>query len=558
MSNFLKIFTMLFKYRFKRDKSENKSKSMWIIYGIIALSYLFLAGLIVFVVIQYATIFNEMGMTNELITMLLLVGCVATLILGLISMLSYLYFSKDTEFFMTLPVKPSTIFMAKFMMIYINELLISSLILIPCLITIGVVLQMSAVYYFTMLFVLLLLPAIPLLLASILAIPLMYLVSFFKNKGALSSIVVIILFGAIFGIYYFVVAKFSSSSEHTVPPEQQIEGMRKAFMGMSNIFYPLYAIAKFSTLTPVFGLNIPISMLLNAFIFLLTVVLLVVIAIIISNAVYRRGAATQLEGGKTKIRANMAFTASSATKALVKKEWRELIRTTAYSLQCLSGTVLCPILTIFLSFTISNVTSGELAEAQINMINNMIWFVALGMIVMMGIGTNVGASTSITREGSMFYYCKILPVDYRTQIKAKATLYFIISYVTIFISLIILSIINFNLLNLILGLGFLGIYNYGFVNFALYFDLTKPKLNWVTPNEAVKNSRNSTIPMLINMGISVILIIIPIFVTMIIPLVWLSTLIAWLVLYSVAITGAVIFHVLLNKNVDKLYERIIV
>lgn len=41
----------------------------------------------------------------------------------------------------------------------------------------------------------------------------MYIVSFFKNKGALTSIVLIVLFGLIFAAYYYFVMKMSFSTE---------------------------------------------------------------------------------------------------------------------------------------------------------------------------------------------------------------------------------------------------------------------------------------------------------------------------------------------------------
>lgn len=247
MHNYLTLVKLLLKYMFRRDKTKKSQKWMAVIYALLGFTYLMLAAFVVVSIYLYSTVFAQNGLQNEFITMLLVAGVVFVLIFGIIAMLSNLYFSRDTEFFVSLPVKPAAIYMAKLTVIYLTELLTSVLIFAPCLVTAGITLQLSWVYYVTMFFAVLLTPALPLFLASILSIPIMYVVSFFRNRGAMGSIAVILLFGVLFAAYYFVIIRFSDigSADDIVITA----GIVSLVQAISNIFYPLYALVKFATMT---------------------------------------------------------------------------------------------------------------------------------------------------------------------------------------------------------------------------------------------------------------------------------------------------------------------
>lgn len=188
-------------------------------------------------------------------------------------------------------------------------------------------------------------------------------------------------------------------------------------------------------------------------------------------------------------------------------------------------------------------------------INILVSFLCILMTSTIGVSMNVGASTAFTREGRNFYVLKTIPVEYKTIVKAKLSLYLIISSVTVIVSSIISAILAFHIVNFICGTVFLLVYNYGFNCFCMYFDLFRPKLNWVTQNEAVKNNRNVMLPMLINMGVSLLLILVPtLFMTMV-SIHALALALTWAVLFAVAITVAVVFHNVLFSNCERLFNR---
>lgn len=560
MSNYFTCLKLLISYIFKRSKGEKSSKWMWLVFAILGVFFSFIMVGLVFIMIGMTTSFVSLGLTSELATIIILIGCVFMLIMGTISMLSYLYFSRDTEFFLSLPIKTSTVFMSKLTVVYLTELLFNIFLTLPCIITMGIIAGLSPVFYVTMIVAMLFAPMIPLFISSILAIPLMYLVSFFKNKGALSSIAGILLFAVFFGLYFFAISSFSSGMGEGFDPEQAVIAMQNAIKNITTIFYPILAVARFATMETVFGLSVPLSMLVNLGFFILPIVILGALALLISNTVYRKGALTQLEGAQNKHAAKVDYSSSGAVKALLSKEWKELIRTPSFAFQCLSGLIISPLLLIFMNLFNGGISVGgqEVTGVDAQFMSMAMAFVSNGIIMMMGIGMNIAASTSITREGQMFYYCKMIPVSYADQLKAKKILYLIISMIAITISLVTLSIISFNPLFFILSLGFLIIYNYGFINFSILFDLNRPKLDWVTAQEAIKNNRSTIVPMFINMGLSLVIIIAPIILVSLVPLAWLGMTLAWVFLYIIALAVAIIFHFVLKTNSEKMFDKLYV
>lgn len=553
MSNYFTLVKLLLKNTFKRDKSQKSSKAKWALYIVLALSYLVVAASIMLMIYLYALTFDSLGMRAEFITVIYIIGIVFVLIFGIISMLSTLYFSRDSEFFLALPIKPGTVYMAKLTSVYLGELATTALILVPCLIATGVTLGVGWIYYVTAVIAILLVPAVPLFLSSLLAIPLMYVVSFFKKRGAASSVAMILLFGTVFALYYVFIMQFSSTmAGGEADVTAMVEKMRGLFIGLSNAFYPLYALAKAAIGAPFAGMGVGVSSLLNFLIFFGSVAALAGLAYVISSAVYRRGVAGQLESSENKNR-KAAYESSGVTVALMKREWREMLRTPTFAFQCLSGIVLTPIVLVFM--TMMNKTTGTEGIEGTEVFAKISWFISVGILLMFGVGMNIGAATAVTREGDKYYYAKLIPVDYKTQVRAKGTVYFLITAVTVVLSVVVTSIMDFSPLRAILALFFLLIYGYGFNHFAVFFDLLHPKLDWVSPKEAMKRSRNASLPMLINMAVSVAVVAVAIALTVILPSP-LGEILGWVFLFAFSIAAAFVFHFLLYKKCDALYERL--
>ncbi len=556
MKNYLTLVSMNFKYVFKSD-GRKKSKWLWLAYVIVALSFLALLSSLCFGVFLLGKMFAP-TLLPEFITFLYGVGCIMIVVLGIAPMISYLYFSKDTEFLLGLPLKPVTVFFAKLTVVYIFEMLGGALFLLPSLITLGVTLKLSALYYIGTIISIFLLPALPMVLVSVLSLPLMRLVGVLKNKSIVAFILYAVLMVAVMGLYLGVMYSFDftipEGDDGAMATYLKLEAAVKA---MAKILVPLLAVSRILTLSPVTILgsfSTPVAVLINLATFLVITAALVLIAILISSFSYKKSARSLLEGSKNKASKKVEFSRSSSViKALMKKEWLELIRTPAFAFQCLMCIVMAPLMVGFMAYFDASNLAGEYVNYTSKFIMRLVSF---GIIIIIGIGTNVGASTTITREGQKFYYMKTMPVPYETQIKAKLYLYLIVSSVTVILSQVVMAIISFDIVFLTVGTAFLLLFNYGFNCYCIYIDLNNPKLNWVTENEAVKQNKSAMIPILTNLAVYVLVTLIGTLCSLLIPNIVVAQIIIWSLYMLIGLVVTVIFHNLLFANAKRLIERI--
>lgn len=562
MSNYISVLKLLIKNMFRRDRANAKSlnKTFFVVFGLL-IAYSAIAFLFISLIYFMGSTFAAFSLQSEFVSMILACGLMVVLIFGIVTVLTCLYFSRDTEFFFALPIKPATVFAAKLTVVYLTELAITALIMLPCLITAGIVMNLSAIFYVLLPIAVLFTPVIPLVLAAIISIPVMYVVSFLKNRGALGSIVVIILFGAFFGLYYAGISQMQNFN----PENMDLSGLQDMFRKIASTMYPLYALARAMTALPVFGLGAVASVAVNLAIYFGVVVALGAIALLISGAVYSRGAAGQLEGAKRSKAVNVAYRGSGTIKALMKKEWREILRTPAFALNCLLGIVMCPIVVVFFGLSTKGSTAaGEMANqtaAQIEIMQTVMKFIMVWFVMFMSVGTNAGPATVLSREGEKFYYTKIIPVDYKTQLRAKSYVYIIIGSISSILGSVVIAILDFNAVFFVGSLLFILTYNFAAVHFGMLLDVSNPKLKWTTPNEAVKHNRNVMIMVFGGMFASMILVVAGGALNVILTRTALvsatvANLASWGVLLAVAVLSAAILYTVFYKNCERKINEI--
>ena len=100
----------------------------------------------------------------------------------LFTSLNLLFFSKDIENLLPLPINPIKIIMAKFNCLIVTQYFIVLAILVPVLVVYGVLLNCKIIFYLMSFLVSLLIPVVPVLLSSLLIIMVMKFTKIIKNK----------------------------------------------------------------------------------------------------------------------------------------------------------------------------------------------------------------------------------------------------------------------------------------------------------------------------------------------------------------------------------------
>jgi ABC-2 type transport system permease protein len=506
MKNFKAVFSVILKNAFRRNKG---SKGVSAIVATIIVSVIFggysLLGS--FLIAPAFTMAAADSLAGEFCAFIIFAITMANVLFAIIPLITTLYMSKDNEILLALPVRSSTVFLARVLYVYLTQLFFTLVLVLPMIIVFGVWANMSAAYYLLMILWCALAPFIALVVASVLAVPIMFLTTLFKNKGVITSIALIVLFTVFFGAYYALIFNMNTG---VFDPNNVYATLKPLLVGAPYSLAPFVAMGRSAVLSPysVFGymgvagaeaVNIALSLGLCAAAMLL--------AFVIGGFMYRKGVAFMLESGSTKKTAKReiypAKTKSrSVLSLMMSREIKTLLRNTSFAFNCL-GTM--PILIVFAVVFSISFGSNEIGLGKLG-VSGLAFGMVYSMLTGMAISFNIGACTTFTREGEQFFILKTIPVDLRTVIKAKHIVYSLITVAFYVVAEVVAVFMTGSSPICILGILPGAALIVGTSAMDMLFDLRKPKLDWITPTEAVKNNTNTLIPMFISLGLILVLI----------------------------------------------------
>ena len=544
MSRTLKLVKLFLKNNFKKDGKKNKGTIAAII--VCAVVFLPMVALACFMISLIAGEAMRVGVHKELLSVLVTGSVLPVLIFGIISMLNVVIFARDNDFLSSLPVRRSEIFLAKLFVVYLDELLVCAAMFLPTCITFGVTVGAGPLFYVFMPLVLLVMPVFPLLICTLLVFPIMYIVAFFRRHTALAAVLMIIFFGGVMAAYFKLVSGMPTEDEEmiSIVLTPQLIGLMK---GVWQYFVP----ARFAV-----GLMLGADWVLQGVLFLLCSALALGAAVAVAVPLYRRAGTLQSEVRAKGHGKAVNQQQSSAVKAMIIKDFKQLIRFPAFAFQSFAGVIMVPLITAILP----GMMVGEI-QTDVDMIIPSA--MSVGMIMFYGLmllsGTNYVASAAFTREGDTFYYNKILPVAPRDIMRAKLIFADIVTAVGTVLTAI--SAVAFAGVGVLEGLGIaLCFMTFGMAMnaFGIKRDLARPKLVWSNVNEALKNNFYMTVPMFIGMGVGFVLLILAIMMTIFASVI--GVVLADVIFWSVSIVACVICAVLFRagyyKNCEEKFERI--
>ncbi|MDE7372554.1 MAG: hypothetical protein K2N18_00665, partial [Clostridia bacterium] len=258
-----------------------------------------------------------------------------TLFVSMFSIMNTLYNSPDTPFLNTLPVSHTSVFFAKFAVCYLNALTFSASLMIPALLTVAVVyaaLGGIMMYgYFALIFlVALVAPVLPLFIITLFSMPLSYIGTFFKGKAVLKTVLSLLFYVAIM-IGYLLIIYYARGSDDL---DGDISGAMMSGSALSGlgvfakVMYPNKVLLDFCLGLDA-GKNFGIS-------FGITVGMIIVM-IILAMLFYRRISVRKLETHSEGSHGEIKFKQSSVIPALMKKDFKGIIRNTSIAMSSLAN-----------------------------------------------------------------------------------------------------------------------------------------------------------------------------------------------------------------------------
>lgn len=569
MTKFFSLVGLMFKQQFRTKPTESgkKSKAGTVI--------LFVVLAIVFVPVAIYIFIGCLGLgkyvsanlpqdTYAGIVGTLLLGVQGvTLLFGFHGVLVNVFNCKDADKLLYLPIKGTTVFWAKFFVAYVNEAVAGALLLFVTVLPFGIGMGVGIGYYLTLLVALLLVPLLPMLVSTLLAMPLSMLSAKIGKNGAVKTVFNVLLYLAVMALYIWLMQQFGygGNGDENITDEEalkKIVAMIVDHISAAIVYvHPDYMMAKTFVATDWTGLG-DFALGLAEFGAMFALLAL------ISKAFYGKMLTLTVEGGGSTIQKNkkplQIDKKSGVISQLIASDFKRVVRDPQIGFQSFAGMLITPLIVVILAVGFSSGNDGDVSLGGFIKQNGMIVGMSLMIyLTLLTAGTNVLGLFPMSRENKSLYLLKTLPVPFEKVLLAKVLLATLVAFVTDFITaLLVVFVAGFNPLSALLLM--LGLLAYGFGNMCLTtrIDLKSPKIGWSNFQTSLKNSKNSWIAMLLGLLSGVI-----VGVTSMGFLLWYSVsgamYIEWLMWIAIDLVGALYAFVgyrIMRNSAEKLFEKI--
>lgn len=543
MYNFWTLTKFNLSYYLKPRFENAKDKRKFIVSAIIlVLVFAMPLAMMVYTIYNAASMAIQMNIVADFISVMLLASQIAVLFMGMASYLQIMYFGNDNEILMTLPVKPSAIYLSKLIVALFNNLIISTVIILPSLVTIAVAFvrqgfEFGVEYYVLIPFALIFIPLLPLLIISVLSFPIMKIVSYFKKHPTISALITALLtVGIILAIYLPSMAMGGDV-------EGDISGTLIGVMSkLGRYFYPTYCFA-----LAMVGNQIAKNL---AIFFAITIVALA-IGVLTSLLFYRSTLSKMSEGGGVSSTEKKVKSAEpmSTKKALVMREFKGVMRDQSIAIQTFMMLIMAPAMLLISTFVSRNSSPEEGETFCIGMFELGMSF--LYSFMMIG-GMNYMSLIGISRDREQLSIAKTLPVTSKQILQAKLTLSDLTGLLAVLLSGIVFALVSsatwYNKILYIVGVFAC---TWPLNCFCLMRDVKAPNLKWTNIKQISKNNMGTLVPTMICVGAGIVVMILGITLSFMPMQEWLMSLIFWAV---VALIAVVFFFIFRFRKMDKMVE----
>ncbi len=501
MKEIFLLTKILFKSSATQFNTNNKKNKVFGKVFFYILIYLYLAGLIGYIsyesikVLMYIN--KEYVFINICLSAMLIFYCIQTIITSL----NVLFFSKDLELLLPLPVKPEKIVAAKFNTLIISQYIISTIVLLPMMIVYAILLNLNIMFYVMSLLVLILFPIIPVILTIFITTIIMKFTNIIRNKDVVQYLTIFITFILIIGIQFIFGNPNSELTDQDmanklVQTNSTIETYSKFFI---TIKPAMNALLNFDSIKGFVNIGILLVETIAVYIVVLLVISKTYLKTALSVATNRIKKKSNSKEKKEK-----EYDENNILLAYVKKEFKNLNRNPIFFMQCVLPALLFPLIfCIPMYLSLRNVGTGEIESlfaSLSNIINSSYGLLGGLVVVLFFFMFNFSTVAAISRDGENSVFMKYIPIDYSKQILYKIIPGILINIFPIFYVLILSKILikNFSI-NIILFIMFISMIINIFNNFIMIIiDLKHPKLKWITEYAVVKQNFNIFFAMIIS------------------------------------------------------------
>ena len=413
-----------------------------------------------------------------------------TLIEGIYKSGNLLYNCKDDQLLFSLPIDKKAILFIRMFKFYVFELAFNSLFLIPLIVCYAFYTKVGISFYITSIFMILLLPIIPIVLSCIIGTIISWLSSKFRFKNIAQTIIAVIF---ILGVFYLS-ANVDKLITKLATNAKSINDI------ITKLYYPAGAYANLVSNFKIIDLIIFIC---------INVVIAIVSIFLLSKVYFKINSKLQsVKVGKNKKVKESIIKNRGQTRALIRKEFNIFFQTPVFIINAGMGIVMFLVIIVMIIFKYNSIlTALASSGVEIEYLPNHIPLFIV-MLIAIGSFTTSITSSMISLEGRSYTIVKSLPVSSKKVLLAKIYTASLLTIPAFLIGNIVLFIkFKLSILNMLLII-FLTILMPLVSHFlGLIMNLKFPKLEFDSPTEVVKQSMSSFTSVILDFIILAILII---------------------------------------------------
>ncbi|MCK7468695.1 MAG: hypothetical protein MZU91_11650 [Desulfosudis oleivorans] len=468
---------------------------------------------IVLLVHNVYLVLRPMGQERALLSFGILAGQLLILLFGIYYVIAAFYFARDLDLLIPLPLRPGEVMASKFAVVVINEYLTVAAVVLPVVITLGVVSRAGAGYWVNAVLVYLALPVIPLALVSLAVVALMRVVNVSRKKDALILVGSLVLIGLSVAVQVGLGRSAGGHGQGAGGLQATAESVAAFFASPNSLLNRVGAFfppAIWATRAIAGGLSG--EGLAHLALFLGVSIGLFVAMVALAEKLFYRGVIGlgETTGKKRRLsRDEMSRRVSSGRRAFAAvfgREWKIMNRTPIFLLNGVLVSVLLPALFVLMA-SIDTGGGGQggdsMALLKMLMESNPL-IVTLGAALFMTIcgSINGTASSTFSREGAQFWISQVIPVAPREQAAAKFAHSYLVATLGVVTSAVVAGVfLHVKIAHLAAGAGLALVAGVLLTAVGMAIDLARPLLDWTNPQKAIKQNLNVLLALLADAGI---------------------------------------------------------
>jgi ABC-2 type transport system permease protein len=501
------------KHRLLKEK-----KDRWLVplIGLAALGVVPMFYGIVLLIQNLYVVLKPMGQERALLSFGILAGQILILLFGIYYVIAAFYFSRDLELLIPLPLRPGEVMASKFAVIVINEYLTMAAVVLPVVVTVGVVARAKIGYWVNAGLVYLALPVIPLAIVSLAVVLMMRFINISRKKDALILVGSLVLIGLSFALQ---VGLGRTSAGGGSRPS--IEAVAAFFTSPDSLLNKVGAVFPPGIwATKAIAAGFRGEGLANLALFLGVSLTLFAGMIVAAEKLFYRGLVGlgETTGKKRRLtRDEMSRRVSSGRRAFAAifgREWKIMNRTPIFLLNGILVSVFVPAIFMIMATVDKGTGGGGAAKGGDPMVliramvsaNPLVAILGAALFMTICGSINGTASSTFSREGAQFWISRVIPVAPREQAAAK----FLHSYIVALVGVVTASVVAgvfFHLAAALLvpAIGLSLVAGVLLTAVGMMIDLARPLLDWTNPQKAIKQNLNVLLALFADIGILTVL-----------------------------------------------------